>query len=416
MSSFNFNLRSSKQSKRLIYLIIRYNGNTLIYPTKLNTEYKHWNLSTQRVKDTYDNSINDVLDEILHVAKGVFRQTLLKNSLKPPSTKDLRINLNNRFNNTNDESSKTTFKGFINTFCNSASKRVYNGKRISKDTVLGYIRTKDNLEKYSKYIRRSIEFEDIDLVFYNNYNDWLTDTCKFSINTVGKYIKNIKTIMRSAFDQRLTDNRFFDSGSFSVLKEKSEHIYLNYKELQSVYDLELSESYLDNARDLFLIGAFTGLRYSDIVSLSEDMVIDDFAEVKAKKTGKSTLIPFNHWIVKSIRSKYGGFPRKISNQKLNRYIKIVCSRIDSLNVMTSKTSTIGGELTTIRLPKYKRVQSHTGRRSFISNLILDGIPIHSIMSISGHSSEQLLLGYVKVKPRESIKAVSDLYQGKKRII
>ena len=54
-------------------------------------------------------------------------------------------------------------------------------------------------------------------------------------------------------------------------------------------------------------------------------------------------------------------------------------------------------------------RTHTMRRSFISNLILQGIPTLDICQITGHSSEQLLLNYCKIKPRESISRIANFY-------
>ena len=70
-----------------------------------------------------------------------------------------------------------------------------------------------------------------------------------------------------------------------------------------------------------------------------------------------------------------------------------------------KRSSKGGELKTREHKKYELICTHTMRRSFISNLILVGIPIYAIMSITAHSTEATLLQYVKVKPRESISKV-----------
>ena len=160
---------------------------------------------------------------------------------------------------------------------------------------------------------------------------------------------------------------------------------------------------------MFLIGAYTGLRYSDLVNVTESDIVDDFAEVTAIKTDKMTLIPFNHKVVKEIRLKHNGLPKAISNQKINKYIKIVCERVPQLHTTVSRTSTVGGVKLTTKSPKYKRIQTHTARRSFVSNLILQGIPPLDICQITGHSSEQMLLNYCKVKPRESISRIARFY-------
>ena len=43
------------------------------------------------------------------------------------------------------------------------------------------------------------------------------------------------------------------------------------------------------------------------------------------------------------------------------------------------------------------VMTHTARRSFCTNMYLIGVPILSIMAMSGHKSEKSFLRYIKAK-------------------
>ncbi len=92
-------------------------------------------------------------------------------------------------------------------------------------------------------------------------------------------------------------------------------------------------------------------------------------------------------------------PKPISNQKFNHYLKIVCllSGIDS---MESRTRTEGGVLKTTSSPKWMLVSSHTGRRSFCTNMYKRGLPTITIMAISGHTTEKSFLRYIKVTQEE----------------
>ena len=92
-------------------------------------------------------------------------------------------------------------------------------------------------------------------------------------------------------------------------------------------------------------------------------------------------------------------PEVISNQKFNDYIKEV-GKLAEINQNETITKTIGGVLTTIYLPKYELISSHTGRRSFCTNMYKRGLPTLMIMSISGHKTEKSFLKYIKVKQEE----------------
>ncbi|MCL2329156.1 MAG: tyrosine-type recombinase/integrase [Bacteroidetes bacterium] len=50
--------------------------------------------------------------------------------------------------------------------------------------------------------------------------------------------------------------------------------------------------------------------------------------------------------------------------------------------------------------KWQQVSSHTGRRSFCTNMYKRGLPTLMIMSISGHKTEKSFLKYIKVKQNE----------------
>ncbi|MCS2387605.1 hypothetical protein NXV57_05295 [Bacteroides thetaiotaomicron] len=56
-----------------------------------------------------------------------------------------------------------------------------------------------------------------------------------------------------------------DLKNFKVVEEETDAIYLNEKELAAIYELDLSDDkQLEEIRDVFITGCFTGLRYSDL--------------------------------------------------------------------------------------------------------------------------------------------------------
>ena len=60
--------------------------------------------------------------------------------------------------------------------------------------------------------------------------------------------------------------------------------------------------------------------------------------------------------------------------------------------------------------KWELISSHTCRRSFASNLFLQGIDTRLIMSATGHKSEKQLLGYVKATQQEKNEVISKLWE------
>lgn len=55
---------------------------------------------------------------------------------------------------------------------------------------------------------------------------------------------------------------------FKVVEEETDANYLNERELDILYSLDLSyDKELEEIRDVFIIGCYTGLRYSDLSTL-----------------------------------------------------------------------------------------------------------------------------------------------------
>ncbi|NMA73306.1 MAG: tyrosine-type recombinase/integrase [Bacteroidales bacterium] len=157
--------------------------------------------------------------------------------------------------------------------------------------------------------------------------------------------------------------------------------------------------YLEHTRDWFLLLAWTGSRFSDLEKISKTDIKDNFITFRQQKTNNKVTIPL-HPVVKEILDKYEyHLPDAISNQKFNDYIKEV-ARIVGFNGKESITITRGGKRVTENYQKWELISSHTGRRSFCTNMYKRGLPTLMIMSISGHKTEKSFLKYIKVKQEE----------------
>ena len=170
--------------------------------------------------------------------------------------------------------------------------------------------------------------------------------------------------------------------------------------MKQLYNFDFSDNKrLERVRDLFLVGAWTGLRFSDFTRITKEHIKGNFIEIEQQKTGKRVLIPL-HPVVSEIWQRYGEkLPPNITNQKLNDYIKEVC-KIVGLTDYEHKTITKGGVKTSTRYEKWELVSSHTARRSFATNLFLSGFPTLSIMQVMGHRTEKAFMRYIKVTPEQ----------------
>lgn len=296
-----------------------------------------------------------------------------------------------------------TFFEFVDTYIDDAKTKPnpITKKPLSKNTLKDYVLTRNTLKQFNDEVKQ-FDFEDIDSDWYDDFTTWCNKR-GFKDNYKGKHIKTLKTFLNYALEHDLTTNRNHQKRAFSVFKEDTDSIYLNLDELTAIWELDLSNNATkERARDLFLIGCFTGLRVSDYNNLKPSSIKEingvKMFVVKTQKTKKTVAIPM-HPIVNAILTKYDGIPARMFDQKINQNIKEV-ARLTGINETIETTATISGLEVTQKHPKFELVTTHTARRSFCTNAYLMGMDSLDIMAISGHTTEKNFLKYIKVTPEQ----------------
>ncbi len=170
-----------------------------------------------------------------------------------------------------------------------------------------------------------------------------------------------------------------------------------------LYNLDLSKNErLNNVRDWFIVGAYTGLRYSDLKRLSKEHIKGNLIGIKTQKTGKEVVIPISKEVRETLNKHNNKLPRMMSNQKFNKYIKEVC-KLAGIDEPISVEETKGKLKLHKTEPKYNLVSAHTARRSFATNAYLSGLPTINIMKMTGHRTEKSFLQYIKITEEENAK-------------
>jgi integrase len=277
-----------------------------------------------------------------------------------------------------------------------------NNLALRKTTLTSYEVVKRNLIGFEKKNKKVLTFKNVDIDFYNSFVKFLTNL-GLSQNTIGTRIKILKTIIRNADERNIDVSKDYLKKSFSKPHEETEKVYLNETELNAIYKLNDLPKYLDSVRDTFLIGCYTGLRYSDLSRLTKDNITTDNTiqiKVEKSKVGQIIDIPI-HPHVRQIFEKYDyNLPAKISNQKYNDYIKLVVKHAEIEEHIT-REQRIKGMMVTITTPKHDLITSHTARRSFATNAFLADVPVLAIMKITGHKTETAFMKYIKMSSKDN---------------
>ena len=171
-----------------------------------------------------------------------------------------------------------------------------------------------------------------------------------------------------------------------------------------------NKPHLDRVRDLFLVGCYTGLRFSDFSRLTPKNIADGFIEIKQSKTGGNVVIPV-HSVIKRIIIKYSGLPPTISNQKFNTFLKDVCKTVPSLQNVESKTTTKAGKKITISEEMGNGKQPY-GKAIVCYQRILERniYPHHNGSDRS--RTEKAFLKYIKVSRKEEAERMKQHWESR----
>lgn len=427
MPKFNFNLRdASAEVETPVNFVIRWGNRRLVYSTGEAIDPRYWcnapdQRNHQRAKETKafpeHPEFNERLDALLSTAKATFRKYITDND-REPEPGELKAALD--LANGRTKAKSTDLLGFIAAYLqseegqfNSERKKPFHFATVSRFRVTLELLTEYTARRGSSAKPRPVHFSAVDAEFVAGFTVFLTTDKKFAANTVVKYGKTLRHFLRRAKGKGHHVNDEVFGRNLSLKEEPSEQIYLNEEELSAFYRLDLHRiPHLERARDLFIVGAWTGLRFGDLTRVRPEHIEGNRIRIRTSKTGKEVTIPL-HAHVRFLLNKYGGtLPPSISNQKLNDYIKEAAAMVPELRAPVMVGRTVAGVRREEAVEKWQLVTTHTARRSFATNAYHARTPARSIMAITGHRTEDQFRKYIRLTNEEhaDILAASPLFQ------
>lgn len=220
-------------------------------------------------------------------------------------------------------------------------------------------------------------------------------------STINKTFSFFKQILNHLNREGIIDDRY---KSFKYPKGfQSKKVILTEEEIRKFIDYKPTSQKLQKVKDLSLIQLMTGLRYSDLINIRQTNISGSSLEIMNKKTKKYTSIPL-HKELNTLLQKhdYDLSHLSLSNTNYNKYLKELME-LAKVDTLVEKFYFENGEMKSVFKPKYDLIGTHTFRRTFITQAILKGIPVHVIQSITGHSTLKQLSEYVNIV--EEMKAV-----------
>ncbi len=408
MAAVNYLYRSKKEKAFLnLRLLFTHNHTDFVYgaKTKLEVSKLYWekyhtqkspkdiDIKNQQIEvNTELNKIeNHILEAFHSTAPEKIDKAWLANQIDlyynpPEKAKDLPTDLLSYFD-----------------FYLDARKN-----ELAQQTLKNYKVVRKLVEKYEEEIDRNIKIIDVDSTFKTRFESFCLEK-GYSVNTIARCVHTVKSVCKHAMYNGIEVSPQLDR--IKLKEVKVDKIYLTLEEIETIKKLtkkKLTDS-LINARDWLIISCFTGQRISDFMRFKKSMIryeknskgeLKPLLEFTQKKTGKIMTIPLHPEVLKILNKRKGNFPRPISSQKYNVYIKKVCAKAEiNTKIKSSKLSKFedSGKFPYRKIEgeyeKWELVTSHIGRRSFATNFYGE-YPTSYLTYMTGHKTEQMFLNYI----------------------
>ena len=269
------------------------------------------------------------------------------------------------------------------------------------------------------------EWNDISQPLVDNFIAYLEDY-GYSKNSIKRYISAFHAFVVYTENQGWHSNskaKSFIKYAPAHDEEMKNRIYLTKDEIQALFDMPLT-GYDEKVRDVFLIGCYTGLRYSDLSRITESCIGKTelgtpVIRLTQHKTKAPVIIPILDDNLIVLLKKYDYNVPKLWDVSINRNIKNTLERLSITVPSLAKK-----ERTILTLPekrmeeeakkkgktlfeydeegipikaRWEMVSLHTARRTFITNVYQSGkFSVEFMMKLSGHTKYDTFKRYVRL--------------------
>lgn len=285
----------------------------------------------------------------------------------------------------------------------------FSGNAISNSTLKRYKCNKTLLEDFEQKTKHKLSLGKFDEKTFNKLLKFCVEEREHSVNTVHRNIGLLKTFLLWALNKKYSFNNSFVNFK-KPPKFRTDEIALNIEQVEEIYAHDFSKNKkFERVRDLFIFGCVTGMRFGNYSTISKNDVQGDFIRViDLKSKSKNLSIPLNN-ISKSILEKYEYKLPNISNQKMNEYIKDVFKELEFTQEI-KKTMKYGDQLVEKNSEFWKRISSHTARRSFITIMKNKRVPDKVIMSYTGHTSLEVFNAYYRPSEDDKVNYMNEVFR------
>lgn len=411
--SFSLSRPHSKRSS--IRAKISVSGTSIFLYTGVSIETEHWDkkkcfvrpyvgkTTTTRVLRILKELEISILDLIDQYKYGRPKLTFVELEEK---LQELVESPHNKYNKEKKQSvvTKESFNAFFDHFYNDCANGIRltpKRQRLKPTALYSYINSKKMFAKFQKEKGYDIALSDFKQEHIDAFGDYMINDLEIAMNTHSKAMMEVMQVLKYAVKLKKLPASRLSELEFDTRREETDSIYLKETEVLELLQIkDFDDPIHEVVRDVFVIGCFTGMRFSDYTTIDAAAIQENRLSFIQQKTGGRVTLPI-HPVVNTILNKHNyQLPEVPKNNVFNQILKQIGSKMPSLQVSFTRQVTYKRELQSIVKKKYEFLQTHTARRSFCSNEYLKGTDPLVIMAISGHKSHKSFMRYIKVSGDE----------------
>lgn len=281
---------------------------------------------------------------------------------------------------------------------------------ITSRTKESYQSLAKKLDSFEKKIGKVIYSNDFDESIYKLFMEDIRKDMGRQ-NSVWKVFKDLRaTIKRIAKKYKL--QLYIPTQELSstdkVRSINEEKVYLDFEHIRKIIKYKPVDEKMKNTKLVFLTLLFTGCRYSDVDKVSIENIYEkdgiqfSYARFFTQKGDKEVVIPILKPLKDAIEQNGGKMGIKPSESVFNANVKDLVKESGIKDQVTMSFSDAYGKKNFETKPFNEFVSSHTGRRSFVTNLI-NHVPVTMLTKITSHElkDSSIIFGYNKISLLEN---------------
>jgi len=250
------------------------------------------------------------------------------------------------------------------------------------------------IKQLKKYGNADIQLVQITPKWVEGFQEFLKANENISIGTAAFYAR----ILRSALNKAVAKDIIRKNPAIHVQKIKApepELLFLQFSEVKALSQVILDDKYGAEVRRAFLFACYTGLRISDLETLTWAKINTNPWQIlkNQEKTQQSMFVPLH---------KYA--QALINDNKIHSADELVFNFSDH----NRRTSYYYLEDWAKKAGLNKTIGWHTARRTFATMALENGADLLTVAKLLGHTNLQHVTKYAKVTDRLRVDAINAL--------